>query len=250
MSRRFYIEPPALAAASIDLPLPLVRRLARVLRLRAGDEIVLFDGSGVECVARLNAIDDRGSTASVIERHEGAPEPRTRLHLYQSITKGDRFEWLLEKATEVGVARVVPLVTERSVVRTKEEGARSDRWRRIVVEAAEQSGRTAIPTVDAPRPFAAALADAPGVLLLPYESAGGDAPDVQRALDDDIDALFALGEVSLFVGPEGGFSDAEVALAVEHGATVVTLGPRVLRSETAGLIAATLVLRATGELGG
>ena len=249
MTRRFYIEPAALNGDAVELPRELAQRLARVLRLQPGAEVVLFDGSGDDVRVRIDALDERAGRATVIERAPGVPEPRTSVHLYQSIAKGERFEWLLEKATELGVARFVPLITERSVVRTPGEGARIDRWRRIVVEAAEQCGRACLPPVEAPQPFAKALAGAAGILLLPYEAAGGEAPDIQHALDADIDALFALGEVSIFIGPEGGFTEEEVTSAVDAGATVVTLGRRVLRSETAGLVASTLVLQATGELG-
>ncbi|MEX0751207.1 MAG: RsmE family RNA methyltransferase, partial [Dehalococcoidia bacterium] len=131
-----------------------------------------------------------------------------------------------------------------------EAGAnRAERWRRIVVEAAEQSGRGAVPDIEAPQGFADALASAPGVLLLPYEAADERTPSVQAALDAEVDALFALAEVSIFIGPEGGYEDAEVQAARDAGATIVTMGRRVLRSETAGLIAATLVMQAAGELG-
>ena len=249
MSRRFYVEPPALSGTNVEVPRELAQRLSRVLRLQAGAEVTLFDGSGEDTRVRIDALSERAGSATVLERVPGIPEPRTRVHLYQSIAKGERFEWLLEKATELGVGRFVPLITERSVVRTSSGAARVDRWRRIVVEAAEQCGRSCVPSIEAPQTFAMAVAHAPGVVLLPYESAGGDAPDVQGALDSEVDAVFALGEVSLFIGPEGGFTDAEVALAGDHGATIVTLGRRVLRSETAGLVAATLVLQATGQLG-
>jgi 16S rRNA (uracil1498-N3)-methyltransferase len=188
-------------------------------------------------------------TATVLERCAGAPEPRVRVHLYQSITKGERFEWLVEKATEIGVASITPLITARSVVRTAGDAARLDRWRRIAVEAAEQSGRSAIPAINAPRAFDAALAAAEGVLVLPFEAAGEDAPPIQRAIDIEIDALFASSAVSIFIGPEGGYEEAEVERAREAGAAIVTMGQRVLRSETAGLIATTLTLHATGDLG-
>jgi 16S rRNA (uracil1498-N3)-methyltransferase len=249
MSRRFYVEPPALASDAVTLDAPLAHRLSKVLRLHVGDEIALFDGSGVEARVLIDALDARGGAATAIERCAGAPEPRVRVHLYQSITKGERFEWLIEKATEVGVAAITPLITARSVVRTSGEGARPDRWRRIAVEAAEQCGRSAVPVIAPPCAFDDALARAEGVLLLPYESAGEGAPSIARAIDAEIDALFALSAVSIFIGPEGGFEDGEVERARGAGASIVTMGQRVLRSETAGLIAATLVVQATGDLG-
>ncbi len=249
MTRRFYVAPGTLDGETLTLDEALARRLAKVLRLRAGDEILLFDGAGAEARVRLDAITDRGAGVTIIERGHGPAEPRVRVHLYQSVTKGERFEWLLEKATEIGVARFVPIVTARAVVKASAEGHRIDRWRRIVVEAAEQCERGAVPIVEAPQPFAEALASAPGLLLLPYEDARDTAPGIQALLTHEIDALFALAEVSIFIGPEGGYEQAEVQQAIDAGASVVTMGARVLRSETAGLVASTLVMHAVGELG-
>jgi 16S rRNA (uracil1498-N3)-methyltransferase len=247
--RRFYIDPPALDADRVELPAALAHRLAKVLRLRAAAEIALFDGSGAEARVRLEELTERRGVAIVVERYDAPAEPHVKLHLYQSITKGERFEWLLEKGTEIGVARFVPIIAARAVVKTGGDGNRLDRWRRIAVEAAEQCGRGAVPAVAAPERFGEALASAPGVLLFPYEEAGAVAPNIAHVLREEIDAVFALGEVSVFIGPEGGWEPAEVEAATLAGARVVTLGERVLRSETAGLVAATLALHALGELG-
>ncbi len=249
MNRRFYIEPRAIDGERVTLDSGLAHRLFAVLRARVGDEVTLFDGGGDDVRVRIETLSDRVATAMVIERRQGPAEPHVGVHLYQSITKGERFEWLLEKATEVGVRRFVPLVTARAVVRPRGESAKSERWHRIVIEAAEQSERSAVPVVESPQSFDEALAGAPGILLLPFEEAGEAAPNVQAALDGEIDALFALGEVSIFIGPEGGYEADEVARAQAAGAAVVTMGQRVLRSETAGLVAATLVMQAIGELG-
>jgi 16S rRNA (uracil1498-N3)-methyltransferase len=248
MSRRFYVSS-SLTGAHVQLDPPLAQRLAKVLRLRAGDVITLFDGSGSEALARLEHIDTRGADAAIIEVHAGLPEPRTLLHLYQSISKGERFEWLIEKGTELGVHRFVPLLTSRAVVKTPGGAARPGRWRRIAIEAAEQCGRSAVPDVAAPVTFDDAISAASGVLLLPFEAAGDTAPSVRAALAARIDDVFALGSVCVFIGPEGGFTPREVDRARAAGAVVVTIGARVLRSETAGIVAATLVMEALGELG-
>jgi 16S rRNA (uracil1498-N3)-methyltransferase len=246
--RRFYVPPPALAEDRFELDPALSHRLGRVLRLRAGEEIALFDGSGAEARARLDDIGGRRVSVIVLRRYDAPAEPHVKLHLYQSITKGERFDWLLEKGTEIGVARFVPILAARAVVKTG-EGNRLDRWRRIVVEAAEQCERGAVPVVEAPVAFSDALAAAPGVVLFPYEDAPAGTPNVDAILRQEIDAVFALAEVSIFVGPEGGWKPSEVAAAVAAGVHVVTLGERVLRSETAGLVAATVALHALGELG-
>lgn len=253
LSRRFYVgrlgRRPSLEEPQVSLDGPLAQRIARVLRMRRGDEVVLFDGSGEDVRVRLLDVTAALVRGEVVGRRPGAREPRVRLHLYQSVTKGERFEWLIEKATEVGVACIVPLVSARAVVTPTAGGNRAERWLRIAVEAAEQSGRSAVPEIGGPLGFAAALATAAGVVLLPYESAGESAPSVRAALAAEIDALFALDAISVLIGPEGGFTETEMAAAAEAGASVVTLGQRVLRSETAGLVAAVLALEAAGELG-
>ena len=249
MSRRFYVAPPTLDGDVVELDAALSHRLMKVLRLKAAAELLLFDGSGIEATVRLGETSGRTVTATVLDRHDAPVEPRVKLNLYQSITKGERFDWLLEKGTELGVARFVPLITARAVVKTAGEGNRIDRWRRIVVEAAEQCGRGAVPVIEPPASYATALAGAPGVLLLPYEEAGPSADGIAAVLRAEIDAIFALGEVSIFIGPEGGWEPAEVEAATAVEAHIVTLGERVLRSETAGLVAATLALHALGDLG-
>ncbi len=249
MTRRFYLDGEALSGERIVFEGALAHRLAKVLRMRPGDEVILFDGSGEDVRVRLDDAKDRHIDASVLERGPGPREPRLKLHLYQSITKGDRFEWLLEKATEIGVASITPLVAMRAVVKTATDGNRADRWRRIVVEATEQCERSAVPAIGAPRSFDDALRSAPGILLLPYEHAGDTAPSIHDVLDRRVDDVFALAAVSVFIGPEGGYDSAEIERARAAGVEIVTLGDRVLRSETAGIVAATLIMHAVGELG-
>jgi 16S rRNA (uracil1498-N3)-methyltransferase len=216
--------------------------------MREGERLALFAGEGVDVLVQIEASSSKAVSGLVIERLPSPPEARTAIHLYQSITKGERFDWLVEKATELGVARIVPLITSRASVRTG-EGNRLDRWQRIAIEAAEQCGRGTVPAIDPPQPFAEALEHSPGVRLLPYEAAGNTSPSVQDALNTLIDELFASGAISVFIGPEGGFENAEVDAARAAQAMIVTLGSRVLRSETAGLVASTLALQACGELG-
>ncbi len=249
MTRRFYIDAPTLDAASIEIDGALAHRMATVLRMRAGDEVILFDGSGEDVRVRLDDVRDRRVVAVEVARGPGPREPRLKAHLYQSITKGDRFEWLLEKATELGVSGITPLVAARAVVKTAGEGNRAERWRRIVVEAAEQCERSSVPQIGVPQSFDAALESAGGVLVLPYEDAGDAAPNINDILNRRVDDVFALAEVSVLIGPEGGFEPGEVERARAAGAEIVTLGDRVLRSETAGLVAATLIMQSVGELG-
>lgn len=249
MTRRFFVDPGVVGGDSVEIEGALAHRLATVLRLRPDDEITLFDGSGEDVRVRLDEVTGRHIAAAVIGRVPGPAEPRTKVHLFQSITKGERFEWLIEKATEIGVASVTPLVAARAVVKPPSGGARTERWRRMVVEAAEQCQRSTVPFIGDPTLFEDALRAAAGIVLLPYEEAGTVAPNVIDVLNRRVDDVFALAEVSILIGPEGGYEPAEVERAESAGAEIVTLGARVLRSETAGLVAATLAMQAVGELG-
>lgn len=237
------------AGEAIVIDGSLAHRLSKVLRLRPGNEVLFFDGSGEDVRVSLDGLTEQRVTGTVVERLPGPRESPTRVHLFQSVTKGERFEWLVEKATELGVAAITPLMAARAVVRTPGEGNRLDRWRRIAVEAAEQCGRSAVPRVEPPISFADAIPSAPGIVLLPYEGADHLAPNIQAVLQERIDELYAEGAVSVFIGPEGGLEPSEVEHATSAGAQVVTLGDRILRSETAGLVALTLVMHACGELG-
>ena len=243
--RRFFVPSGCVRGGEVSLGAEFAHRLGRVLRLRPGDRVVLSDGAGREYEAELTALSARGVTGRVVGERPVLPEPAVELALYQALIRANRFELVLEKGTEVGVSRFVPVVSGRSQVRPERDPGRADRWRRLVVEAAEQCGRGRPPAVDPPLPFAEALAGAPGLLLIPWEG------ERSRGLGAFLPGLPERPRtVSLFIGPEGGFDPAEVELARGRGAALVSLGPRVLRSETAGIVAAALVMHELGEMGG
>ncbi len=203
-------------------------QLRHVLRLRDGDEVAVFDGSGEEWVARL-----QGDLAEIVEVRRGNAEPRTHLTLFQAAIKPARFELVLQKATELGVRRVVPFTCERSVA----IGERPERWQAILVEAAEQSGRRIVPEMAGQRSFEECVTEAAqAAAFLPWEGATSGA---LRKTE---------GRVSLIIGPEGGFSKPEIEYARSKGVEVVSLGRRVLRSETAAIVAVALVLHLNEEL--
>ena len=237
---RFHV--PALAPSGEQrLTGDLAHRIARVLRMPAGERVRLFDGSGREVVAVLAGVTAQAVSVRLLDELLPAP-PEPRLHLYQALIRPNRFDWLLEKATELGATTLTPVVSERVQVRRSELGpSRAARWARIIVEACEQCGRRTLPELRDPRSFSEALAEASGVIVLAWETARGDAPALGTALRnlqrDGVDAAADGAEVSLFIGPEGGFAVAEVAAARERGVVVVSLGPRILRAETAALAA-------------
>jgi 16S rRNA (uracil1498-N3)-methyltransferase len=216
-----------------------------VLRMRPGERLRLFDGTGREIEAEVIAVRGREVLVAPLTELPPAP-PALVVHLYPALIRPQRFEWLLEKATELGVARVQPLVSERCQVRTAEFGAgKAARWRRIMAEAAGQCGRRDVPELASPLPFREALACAPGFILLPWEAERATAPTLSEALRAaGPDVGSERCPLAIFIGPEGGFSPAEVAAARGRAALTVSLGPRVLRAETAAVAALAIALDA------
>lgn len=220
--------------------------LSRVLRLSPGDALEVFDGAGRAFDATLQALDAASATLALGPARE-APRPRP-ITVVQGLPKGDKLEWVLQKGTELGVAAFVPAACARSVVKLddKAAAARVTRWQRIVDEAARQCGRADVPKVAPPAPLedaVRALPGAPAVLVL-------DEAEHAVSLSH---AFLALGDarrpVALVVGPEGGLAREEVAALAALGATPVTLGRLVLRTETAALAAVAVLRHLDGELG-
>jgi 16S rRNA (uracil1498-N3)-methyltransferase len=221
------------------------RYLFRVHRLRAGDAFELFDGEG----GRHLAVVDAGLESATLGAFRAAPSPRhAALELWQGLPKADRLELIIQKATELGVARLVPLVTGHTISRVAAERVpkRLDRWNRIAAEAARQCGRSDVPEVSAPRDFEAFLARAreAAVSAIVYE---GDAEgSLWRYLSSRLAGLPPLTPVVLAVGPEGGFAPVEVEAAQQAGVPLLSLGVRILRTETAAIVACALALAASG----
>jgi len=248
---RFFVPPECLRDGSVSLTGSLGRQLSRVLRLRPSDHIVLLDDSGWAYEVELDRVTRGLATGHIVGAWEPRTEPSARLVLYQALPKRRKLDWILQKGTELGVSTFVPLVTERCVrARGKrDEGHKLARWRRIVAEAAEQSGRAHLPRVLQVTPFAEACQAPPSDALALMASVGDEAVPLSKALRSLEDAAQHLREVRLYVGPEGGFAPREVALAREAGIVPVSLGPRILRTETAGLVALSAVLYALGDMG-
>lgn len=240
--QRFFVAPSAVADGRVALDPEQQSQLRRVLRLGEGDTVIAVPDDGSEILITLHA-DGRALWGEVRERWVGAPEPRCSVWLYQSALRGDRFTWLLQKGTEIGVSGFAPVLFRHT--QQGDYNARGDRYRAVVLEAAEQCRRARLPAVLPAQHFAEAL----------HSTAHGT-PATRLLLDEQERALplrealtAASGTVHLFVGPEGGLTEGERALARASGLCPVSLGRRILRSETAGLVAATLVLGTTGDLG-
>ena len=256
---RFHTATPLPAASDLTLAGPVAQQIARVLRLRPGDEVSLFDDAGCEVVATLAKVTPTAVTATVARTLPPAA-PLPVLQLYQALIRPNRFEWLIEKATELGATAITPVLTAHCQVRPAELGQqRAERWRRIATEAAEQCGRRTLPRLAEPLPFATALTEASGLLLIAWEAERETATSIGVAVarwlagrpvatPSDETAAGATSDaapaVSLFVGPEGGFTAEEIAAARRQGAIAVSLGPFILRAETAALAALALASEA------
>lgn len=230
---RIYTPQPLASGEAVALDSEARHHLTKVLRLRAGDAVRLFNGDGKEYGAQLRTVDRSGAIALVDAAPPVIdPQPKLRIALFQCVAKGERTDWIIQKSVELGICSITLLLCERGVVRlTKERLAgREDHWRRVLISACEQSGRSRLPglRIDTSASEALVAADENGARYL---------------LDPGADACLATqpapGEapVTLFVGPEGGLSDSEQALARKSGFRSVRLGPRILRTETAPLAA-------------
>lgn len=244
---RFFVSPQAIRDNRAVMRGTIVHQIRDVLRMKPGDEIVLLDNSGYAHRVEIVTIDREVLRGRVVEKWRLETEPTTRLTLYQGLLKGQKFDWVLQKGTEIGIAAFVPVLAARCIVASLDDvsAARMERWQKIVVEAAEQAGRAILPHIGAAMLFAHACEYAAhgGLSLIPYE--GEHSRGVREALAN----VPKSKEINVFIGPEGGFTEEEIALAREHGITAVSLGPRILRAETAGLVAASTILYELGDLG-
>lgn len=236
---RFFVTPIQFTGDAITLLGDTAWQISKVLRLMAGDIICIFDGSGKEYRIMLERVDKKEVTGHKVFEFVNNTEPTVHLTLYHGLLPRDTFEHVLQKGTEVGVSAFVPVEAERSIVRIKDiKEEKLTRWKKIVQEAAEQSERGNVPTVSAPVTFQDAITHAlnQGSVLIAWEN------EEAQFLSQVIGNLSKDTPISLFVGPEGGFSQDEMEFAKEKGAITVSLGPRILKSETAGPVFAALVL--------
>ncbi len=239
---RVFVDEPLDSGRELRLGASAAAHVGRVLRLVTGSELTLFDGRGGEYPATI--VESRGTVLRVrVGAHRAIErESPLRITLAQALARGERMDWIVQKATELGVAAIVPLLTERSVVKldARQAEKRREHWRGIVIGACEQSGRNRLPDVLGPQPLDQWLASAPPadarILLDPTADSG------LRSLD-------STRTVSVLIGPEGGLSPAERALAVRAGFTQLRMGPRVLRTETAAIAALSALQALHGDVG-
>jgi len=272
---RFFVSAELIADRQVLLSGPVAHQVCRVLRMRPGERVVLLDDSGWEFETELEEVKPDRVKGRVLDKQLARGEPRSKISLYQGVLKAARFEFVLQKATELGVVEFIPLIATRTVVaRMDAVQKKRGRWERIIREAAEQSGRGHLPRLLEPMLFSNACAHAQqrgGLSLLPWEEArfadslglkdvlGKTAPlpiNLSIGPEEDLTTkepkmaqYYDVRLVNLFIGPEGGFTQEEAEMARRHDIHSVTLGNRVLRAETAAIAAVAVVLHEMGDLG-
>lgn len=239
MATRIY-QPVPLAIGKLLLDEKASHHLARVLRATVGDEIKIFNGEGGEYAAIITAINKKNVEVDLQTFSARSAESPVHIMLAQGIARGEKMDFVMQKAVELGVAEIFPLITERCNVRLDKERElkRMEHWRAVVVSACEQSGRTVVPVVHEPQSLSqwvsALTAEVKFILL----------PEAKQTLG----AVSAAKNIALLIGPEGGLSAQEINLAEKNGFTALNLGPRILRTETATLAALTVVQYHFGDL--
>ena len=251
--RRFYAPPGNIAASTVSLSADETHHLIHVLRMTPGDEAFVFDGCGREYRCNFRSIKDNRAQLEIADALSDPVESPLHLTLGQALARGEKFDFIVQKATELGVSGIAPLVTRYADVRLDDQQTtkRVERWRRISLEAMKQCGRRKLVEITAPRTIRE--------FIVANEPSPDAASHIQRALllfseKGGMPVAAALADVSrpcpivALIGPEGGWSDDEMETLNDCGSTAVTLGPRVLRTETAAIVAIALIQQAIGDL--
>ncbi len=247
---RFFVWPENIAEQLVRIDREQARHIEKVLRLVAGDIVQVFDGQGHEYEICLQGKEDGFLLGEILQELHREVESPLHLSLVQGIAKGDKMDSIIQKAVEIGVEDIYPLFSQYAVVKLEKEraGKKVERWQTIAREACKQCRRNRVPTVHAPCTFGEMMdmvAGNPTILLYEHEDNNG----LKQVLNDNRAELQAGAQLFVMIGPEGGFSPDEIALAREQGVLIAGLGPRILRTETAGLVAASIILYELADLG-
>lgn len=241
---KYFTEPENIKDGFIEVFSDEAKHILNVMRMEIGDTLTICDGQSNDYLCRICETGKNCLKAKIEETTKSESEPKTKITLYQGLPKSDKMELIIQKCVEIGVCRIVPVITERAVVKI-EKGAKEDkkteRWQKIAESAAKQSGRGIIPAVERPMKFKDAIEEAVknGEAIIPYEN------EKDRGLKEFVKNSKAEN-IGIFIGPEGGFDTKEIEFAVENGVMSVTLGKRILRTETAGIVTSAIVLYELG----
>ncbi|GAA0789027.1 16S rRNA (uracil(1498)-N(3))-methyltransferase [Hathewaya limosa] len=226
-----------------------VKHIYKVLRLVEGDEVIINNLQGQEYLCKLIEISKKEVRAEIIETKEGSAESPIEITLFQGLPKSSKMDLIVQKNTELGVTHITPIITQRVVVKADlKEYKKLDRWNRIALEACKQCKRTIIPSINEPKEFENLLNELDNfdLVLVPYENAENHGLKyVLTQVNKE-----NIKKVAIIIGPEGGFEEEEIENLKDKGCYIITLGPRILRTETAGFTAVSLVSYELGDLGG
>lgn len=246
--QRYFVEPNAIGNDIVTITGDDVKHIVRVMRMEAGDNVIVCDGRGQAYRVELTDLGDKAVIARIVELLQDEVESKVKITLAQGLPKGDKMELIVQKGTEVGISEFIPMDMKRCIVQYdhKKEQKRRERWEKIAKEAAEQAHRTIIPEVTEGKTFKQWMLTLSeyDLVLVPYE--GEKVKGIREVLEGHPDAK----SICVLIGPEGGISEDEIETALAAGAIPVTLGPRIMRTETAGLVAATCILYQYGQMGG
>lgn len=232
---RFYVNHNQLTAQTVRITGPDVNHIKNVLRMKTGEEFIICNGQGKDYYCIIDRISESEITASVQAITDTGSELTSRITLFQGLPKSDKMELIIQKAVELGVYEIVPVMTRRVIVKLddkKKEEKKLERWQAIAEGAAKQSGRGIIPTIKPVQTYAQAIDYAKTLdkNIIPYENAKG-MQNTRRIMNE----LTNNKTIGIFIGPEGGFEELEIERAMQAGIEPITLGKRILRTETAGL---------------
>ncbi|GEP63098.1 ribosomal RNA small subunit methyltransferase E [Clostridium beijerinckii] len=250
---KFFTEPHNISETEGRILGDDVKHIYKVLRLSEGEEVVLNNCEGIEYLGEIETITKSEVIVKIIKRLDINNESKVKVHLFQGLPKGQKMDLIVQKGTELGVSEFIPVTTARVDVKLKGEFKKLDRLNRIALEACKQSKRSVIPQVKEVIDFNEAINELKkmDLIIVPYENAEdfGIKTLVRKLERDNVD-LDTINNVGILIGPEGGFEESEIDDLKEQGAYIVTLGNRILRTETAGFTATALIQYELGDLGG
>jgi 16S rRNA (uracil1498-N3)-methyltransferase len=247
----FFIHSKQISGNHLYLTDPLAKHIGGALRYQTGDQIFVIDEQKVGYVVQLLEVKPKKITGKILEEKRQAPTSQVTITLGQAILKAKKMDWILQKATELGVSRIISMITERTVVDPRPERIEHQqrRWGEILKEAAQQSGRWEIPELDRPTDFPRVIEQASNfnLSLIPWE--GESKTSLKKALRDILPSNSLPQKILVLIGPEGGFSHQEIEIARKHRVIPVSLGWRILRAETACLASLTMIQYELGDMG-
>lgn len=246
--RRFYTDQQSIVDTMVRITGEEAHHIANVLRMHPDESIILFDGSGWDYEIRLQTISSQLVTGDIISRTLNTSEPPIKITLVQGLAKGEKMDFIIQKAVEVGVSRIIPIHCDYSVVKLegKKSAARVERWNRMTIEACKQCGRSQPPPVETVSGFESVrrrLAGQPQILFYEQSKEQGLGNIIKQHRQ-----LFLEQGLTIYIGPEGGFSPAEIQKFQGNGGWIAGLGPRILRTETAGVVALSILMWELGDL--